>query len=211
MKNNLKIDIVSDLVCPWCYIGQKRLQDALLLAGYDTQIEWKPYQLHPEINKSGVEKNLFLSDKFGSESENLYDHVKEIAAAESLEMNPELIKNIPNTFETHRLMWYAKQKRRDYQLAKILFEGYFAKGKDFSRTETLVELGMLAGLNKEELMDFFESDSGKDEVTKEEKKYRDAGITAVPTYIINDKYMIQGAQTADVFLEAFKQLKSEFS
>jgi predicted DsbA family dithiol-disulfide isomerase len=209
MKKVIKIDIVSDLVCPWCYIGQKRLSDALKQTDQEVEISWKPFQLHPELEKAGMEKDTFLLNKFGARGAGMFDQVKAVANSESLEMNPELIENIPNTIDVHRLMWFAKKQHKDLELAQLLFTGYFAKGKDFSKTETLIELGEACGLSKTEVTDFLATEEGKQEVLKEEKMYREAGINAVPTFIINDQYMIQGAQSAEAFLDAFKQLGTE--
>ena len=209
MKKIIRIDIVSDLVCPWCYIGQKRLQDALKQTDQEVEISWKPFQLHPELEKAGMEKDTFLLNKFGAQGANIFDQVKAVANSESLEMNPELIKNIPNTIDVHRLMWFAKKQHKDLELAQLLFTAYFAEGKDFSKIETLIELGVVCGLSKTEVTGFLATEEGKEEVLKEEKMYREAGINAVPTFIINDQYMIQGAQSAEAFLDAFKQLGSE--
>ena len=206
MASKIKIDIVSDLVCPWCYIGQKRLADALKEGDYEADISWKPFQLHPELQKEGMEKNKFLTQKFGERGANLFNQIKDVADSESLAMNPESITNIPNTINVHRLMWYAKQKGKDLSLAVSLFEAYFAAGKDFSNDQTLIDLGVACGLDQTDLKDFLASDMAKEEVLAEENMYRNAGISAVPTFIINDKYMIQGAQPPSAFLEAFEQL-----
>jgi predicted DsbA family dithiol-disulfide isomerase len=207
--NKIKIDIVSDLVCPWCYIGQKRLNDALAQSDYEAEISWKPFQLHPELHKEGMEKNAFLIQKFGPQGANLFAQIKSVADSESLEMNPEKITNIPNTVDVHRLMWVAKKQNKDLKLAISLFEGYFTAGKDFSQTETLLDLAESCGLFRKETEAFLASEEGRKEVLADEKMYREAGIQAVPTFIINDKYMIQGAQTPAAFLDAFKQLSLE--
>lgn len=204
--NKIKIDIVSDLVCPWCYIGQKRLNDALAQTDYEVEISWKPFQLHPELEKEGMEKNAFLSKKFGSKGANIFDQVKAIADSESLPMNPNNIGNIPNTVDVHRLMWLAKKEGKDLKLALSLFEAYFVNGKDFSKQETLVSIGVDCGMDKTQIENFLVSDEGKKEVLEEEKSYREAGIKGVPTFIINDQFMIQGAQSPDVFLNAFEQV-----
>jgi predicted DsbA family dithiol-disulfide isomerase len=207
--NKIKIDIVSDLVCPWCYIGQKRLNDALAQSDYEAEISWKPFQLHPELHKEGMEKNAFLIQKFGPQGANLFAQIKSVADSESLEMNPEKITNIPNTVDVHRLMWVAKKQNKDLKLAISLFEGYFTAGKDFSQTETLLDLAESCGLFRKETEAFLASEEGRKEVLADEKMCREAGIQAVPTFIINDKYMIQGAQTPAAFLDAFKQLSLE--
>lgn len=204
--NKIKIDIVSDLVCPWCYIGQKRLHDALKQTDSEVEISWKPFQLHPELQKEGMEKNAFLSKKFGPKGANLFDQVKSVADSEHLAMNPDIIGNIPNTVDVHRLMWLAKKEGKDLKLALSLFEAYFAEGKDFSKQETLVLVGTACGMDKTRIENFLPSDEGKQEVLEEEAAYREAGIRAVPTFIINNQYMIQGAQSPDVFLNAFKQI-----
>ncbi|WP_026898362.1 DsbA family oxidoreductase [Daejeonella oryzae] len=207
MQKTIKIDIVSDLVCPWCYIGQKRLSDAIKQSEYKFEISWKAFQLHPELGKDGMAKDEFLQNKFGPEGEGMFDKLKDIAVSESLDMNPELITNIPNTIDVHRLMILAKKHQKDHELATLLFKAYFVDGKDFSKTDTLVEVGKSCGLSKTEILTFLKSDEGRKEVLMEEEMYRESGINAVPSFIINNKYMIEGAQSADVFLEAFKQLE----
>ncbi len=207
--NKIKIDIVSDLVCPWCYIGQKRLSDALAQSDFEAEISWKPFQLHPDLQKEGMEKNAFLTQKFGAQGANMFDQIKSVANSESLAMNPEKITNIPNTVDVHRLMWFAKKQHKNLKLAISLFEGYFTDGKDFSQTETLLDLAEACGLSRTETETFLASEEGREEVLAEEKMYREAGIQAVPTFIINDKYIIQGAQTPAVFLDAFKEFGLE--
>lgn len=206
MKQKIKIDIVSDLVCPWCYIGQKRLNDALLQSDYEAEISWKPFQLHPELEKEGVEKNAFFIKKFGDNGPAMFDQVKAVADSESLVMNPDQIHNIPNTVDVHRLMWFARSQHLDQQLALNLFKAYFASGKDFSQQQTLVDVALETGMEKEAVETFLNSDEGLNEVLAEESMYRQAGVNAVPTYIINDQYMIQGAQPPQAFLDAFKQM-----
>lgn len=205
----IKIDIVSDLVCPWCYIGQKRLQDALAQSDYEAEISWKPFQLHPELEKEGMEKNAFLTRKFGANGANLFEQIKTVSDEESLAMHPEQISNIPNTIDVHRLMWLAKKEKKDLKMAISLFKAYFAEGQDFSKQETLVSIGEACGMDATQIRSFLASEEAKAEVLEEERVYREAGINAVPTFIINDKYMIQGAQSPEVFLDAFKQLSLE--
>lgn len=205
----IKIDIVSDLVCPWCYIGQKRLQDALAQSDYEAEISWKPFQLHPELEREGMDKNVFLTRKFGANGANIFEQIKTVADEESLAMHPEQISNIPNTIDVHRLMWLAKKEKKDLKMAISLFKAYFAEGKDFSKKDTLVSIGEASGMDAAQIRSFLASEEAKAEVLEEERIYREAGINAVPTFIINDKYMIQGAQSPEVFLDAFKQLSLE--
>ncbi|MEO8794791.1 MAG: DsbA family oxidoreductase [Daejeonella sp.] len=207
----IKIDIVSDLVCPWCYIGQKRLNDALSEGKYEAEISWKPFQLHPELEKEGMEKEAFLMQKFGAKGSSIFDQMKAVAVSEGLEMNPDEIKNIPNTINVHRLMWFARKSEKDQALAKALFKAYFSEGKDFSNDETLLEIGERVGLDKIAIAEFLDSQEAFAEVDLEERSYREAGINAVPTFILNDKYMIQGAQNAETFIKAFEQLEVEMT
>ncbi len=207
----IKIDIVSDLVCPWCYIGQKRLNDALSDGKYEAEISWKPFQLHPELEKQGMEKDAFLMQKFGAKGSSIFDQMKSVAVSEGLEMNPDEIKNIPNTINVHRLMWFARKFNKDQALAKALFTAYFSEGKDFSKDVTLLEIGERVGLDKNEIAGFLNSQEAFAEVDLEEQSYREAGINAVPTFILNDKYMIQGAQSAETFKKAFEQLEVEMN
>ena len=206
-NKDLKIDIVSDVVCPWCYIGQERLNKALKQSGLNAEINWKPYQLHPDIAVEGAEKFKFLEDKFGGSGKDMFLRVQEAASAEDLPFNTDDIANIPNTVESHRVMHLAKEKGLDNEMAHAFFKAYFAEGADLTTSKGIIETAVKGGLNREEVEAYLKSDAATNEVLQSEQQYKAAGVSAVPTFIINDKYMIQGAQSPETFIGAFQQLE----
>ncbi|MEN7550365.1 DsbA family oxidoreductase [Rapidithrix thailandica] len=208
-KETIKVDIVSDVVCPWCYIGENRLAKAIAQTDTPVEISWKPFQLHPDMPESGMEKNAFFQQKFGTDAAGAFSQLEQIAKEENLKMDPEKIDNIPNTIQAHRLMWWAQKQGKEKELAKELFVGYFGNGQNFTDDSTLVKIAGSVGLDAQEAEAFLNSEEGKEEVQKEEALYRNSGVSAVPSFIINNTYLVQGAQTEEVFLKAFQQIEAE--
>lgn len=206
-EKDLKIDIVSDVVCPWCYIGQERLNKALKMSGLKAEINWLPYQLNPDMPLEGADKFKFLEDKFGGSGEAMFKRVKETADAEGLAFNTENIANIPNTVESHRVMHLAKEKGIQNEMAHAFFKAYFADGVDLTSTEGVIDTAVNGGLHRDEVAAYLQSQSATNEVKSTEQQYKSAGVSAVPTFIVNDKYMIQGAQAPETFISAFQQLE----
>ena len=206
-EKDLKIDIVSDVVCPWCYIGQERLNKALKQSGLNAEINWKPYQLNPDMPIEGADKYTFLENKFGGSGKDMFKRVEDAANGEGLDFNTENIANIPNTVESHRVMHLAKEKGLHNEMAHAFFKAYFADGVDLTSTEGILKAAVNGGLDKEETAAYLKSNVATDEVNSTEQQYKAAGVSAVPTFIINDKYMIQGAQAPETFIQAFQQLE----
>ncbi|BDD00930.1 DsbA family oxidoreductase [Persicobacter psychrovividus] len=205
----LKIQIVSDVVCPWCYIGKSRLEKALQEnPEVQAEISWAPFQLHPEIPEGNQENYLeFLGNKYNRDPQPMIDQMENVAFQEGVKMQFSNIKNVPNTLQAHRLMHLARKEGKDDTLSIILFKAYFEEGKDVENQATLVDYGKAAGLSDAAITAFQNDESLIEEVKKEETQYRQAGISAVPTFIVNDQYMIQGAQPADVWQNAFSQIE----
>jgi predicted DsbA family dithiol-disulfide isomerase len=206
MSNKIKIDIVSDIVCPWCYIGKKRLEEALEKLDAEVEVNWKPYQLHPQLPAGGMEREAFMTMKFGNNGKDFFKEISALAKSEGLEIDTDRIEHIPNTLKAHRLMWFASQQGKESELAQLLFISYFAKGEDPESDEILLKAAEKAGLNIDETAAFLQSDEGLEEVMEDEDLYRNSGISGVPSFVINNKYLIQGAQPAKVFLDTFKQM-----
>lgn len=206
-EKNLKIDIVSDVVCPWCYIGQERLNKALKQSGLKAEINWKPYQLNPDMPIEGADKFKFLEDKFGGSGKDMFKRVEDTAGAEGLAFKTENIANIPNTIESHRVMHLAKEKGLQNEMADAFFKAYFVDGIDLTTTDGILKVAVNGGLDKNEASTYLQSEKATNEVKATEQQYKVAGVSAVPTFIINDKYMIQGAQAPETFIDAFNQLE----
>jgi len=209
-RSQLKIDIVSDVVCPWCAIGYKKLSKAMtqLEDEISFEVNWKPYELHPEIPKEGFDKKEYYKIKFGESlgSSDKFDFINEEGKKAGLEFNFKKSKNLPNTFLAHRLLWLCRSKDMQDVLAEALFYAYFTDGRDVGNTDELIRISSENGLNREEIKEFFQSNIGHEEVLREEKRAREMNIFSVPTYIFNKKYLLVGGQESDTFKAYIKKV-----
>ena len=207
--DTLKIDIVSDVVCPWCVIGFRNLQKAMhvLQTELSFEISWKPYELHPEIPQDGYDKKLYMKQKFGSSNgKSPYNEIIKIGESINFEFNFSKTERIPNTFMAHRLLWKAEQYNLQTELSETLFKAYFTDGLNIGSKKILSELCESIGMNKEEIMTFLESGEGGQEIADLEMEFIEKSIGAVPTYFINDKYIIQGGQEPETFVSFLKKI-----
>jgi predicted DsbA family dithiol-disulfide isomerase len=215
MKQIIKIDVVSDIVCPWCYIGKRRLERALetLENTFEFGIEYHPFELNPNHPVTGVDNRNFLISKFGSEDryQALTDHVSSIAAQEELTFNYDLQKNLPNTRKAHALVQLAGTEGVQRVLVELLFKAYFTEGTDLSNHDTLIELAEEAGIDREKAEQYLRDESSLLQVALAEQQMYKLGISGVPFFIINNKYGISGAQTPDIFIKAFQDITTEKS
>ena len=207
--DTLKIDIVSDIVCPWCVIGFRNLKTAMkeLQSELKFEIFWKPYELHPEIPQEGYDKKLYMSQKFGSsDRRSQYDEITKVGESVGFEFNFSKTERIPNTFMAHRLLWKAEQHNLQTELSEALFKAYFTDGLDIGSIETLSEISHSVGINKQESITFLESKEGGQEIADLEMDFIERSIVAVPTYFINDKYIIQGGQEPETFVSFLRKI-----
>ena len=208
--DKLKIDIVSDVVCPWCVIGFINLQKAIreLNDQVKFEISWKPYELHPEIPQNGYDKKLYLEQKFGNLSgrQSPYKQIEEIGNSLGFEFNFFKTERIPNTFNAHRLLWKSKQEGLQTELSEALFKAYFTDGRDVGSIEVLSDIAHEVGMKKEEIKNFLNSKEGGQETADEEMNFIEKSIGAVPTYFINNKYIIQGGQEPETFVSFLKKI-----
>jgi len=210
--NALKIEIVSDVVCPWCVIGFENLKKAIkeLEDELTFEISWKPYELHPEIPTNGYDKELYMQQKFGSNrGKGVYDEIIDIGKDLDFDFNFSKTERIPNTFLAHRLLWYAEQKNLQNELSENLFYAYFTEGKDIGSIEVLASIASELGLDKLKIISFLESETGSKEVEDQKLESIERSIGAVPTYIINDQYLIQGGQQPETFMAFLRKIQSK--
>jgi predicted DsbA family dithiol-disulfide isomerase len=208
-KIKIKIGVVSDVVCPWCYIGKRRLEKAmdLLTDRFDFDVEYFPFELNPHIPEEGVDRREYLCRKFGGEAkyQELANHVKSIAAREGLQFHLELQKTAPNTRNAHRIIMLAREEGKQMDVAEAFFKAYFTDGVDLSKIDNLVDISHEAGLDRGKIDLLLRSNTGKLEIEMAEKELQDLGITSVPLFIIDNRLAISGAQSLDAFVKAFEE------
>jgi predicted DsbA family dithiol-disulfide isomerase len=209
----VSIDIVSDVICPWCFIGKRRLERALAAAPSDiaVQVGWRPYQLNPDMPAEGMDRRRYLAEKFGGEAraERVYQNVVDAGAGEGIAFDFKAIQRTPNTIDAHRLIDRAGRDGRQDALVERLFRGYFLEGRDLSDREGLVAMAAEAGLPEEETRHFLSGHDGVERVASEDAMARRMGIQGVPCFIFNRKYAVSGAQDPAVFAEVFEALRRE--
>ena len=207
--DTLKIDIVSDIVCPWCVIGFRNLKKAMyeLKSELDFEISWKPYELHPEIPQEGYDKKLYMQQRFGSSGgKSRYDEITKIGESLNFNFNFSKAERIPNTFTAHRLLWKSEEYNLQTELSEALFTAYFTDGLDIGSKEILAKISKSVGMNMSEILNFLDSKEGGQETADLEMNFIEKNIGAVPTYFINDKYIIQGGQEPETFISFLRKI-----
>lgn len=212
-KIQLQVDVVSDVVCPWCYIGKRRLEKALatLPPEYEVEVRFLPFELNPDTPKAGVDHHSYLSNKFGGAAryEQLTAHVTQVAAGEGLAFRFDQQHVMPNTFDSHRLIQYAQSHGRQAAVKEALMKAYFEQGVDLSKPENLVRIGVECGLNEDETAKYLASSQGIEETKAMEQLNYRRGISGVPFYIINQKYGVSGAQPSEAFVQILTGVAKE--
>ena len=208
----MKIDIISDTVCPWCLIGKRKLEKALAeRPDLDVEVTWHPYQLHPDMPEEGADRKEFTAKKFGSidRARELYEHVRQAGEAIGLEFQFGKVERSPNTLNSHRLIRWATTAGVQDEMVEILFRKFFMDGKDLGDHQTLIEAAEEAGMDCKIVGDLLNTDRDLDRVSSEEYQARQIGVQGVPFFIINDKYALSGAQDAATFHQVFDKIAEE--
>lgn len=201
----LTIDVISDVICPWCFIGKRRLERAL--AGRPATVRWHPFQLNPDMPREGIERREYRTRKFGSweRSQQLDAQVAEAGRGEGLAFNFDRQSRTPNTLDPHRVIWLAGGKGVQNAVAEALFLAYFTDGRDLSDRTTLAEVVAGAGLDRAEVDELLAGDMGLDVVKAGEERARRLGVSGVPFFIVNGRVALSGAQPPELFRQAFEQ------
>ncbi len=209
----MKVEIYSDIACPWCYIGKRRFEKALAAFPRRDEVEvvFKPYQLDPAASSSGAPLIERLERKFGANAGAMTQRVTETARTEGLEMNFDRAISA-NTLDAHRLLWLAEREHGaavQHEVADRLFAAHFADGVDIARHGDLIAIAEAAGMDRERVSAFLSSDEAKDAVRADMREAQELGITAVPTFIFDGQYAVQGGQPAPIFLQALEQVAAK--
>jgi predicted DsbA family dithiol-disulfide isomerase len=208
----MRIDVVSDVICPWCYIGKRRLATALeQRPEVAVEILWHPFQLNPDMPPEGMARERYVAAKFGGgqHASRIYQNVTDVGATVGIPFHFERILVTPNTRDAHRLIRRATEAGEADPVVEALFNAYFIAGRDIGVRETLAEIAGEAGLDAEETARFLASPEGAEEVIAEDMTARRIGINAVPCFIFERKYVVSGAQEPEFFFPLFDLLKTE--
>jgi len=214
MSAHLKIDFVSDISCPWCVIGLRSLEQALERIGDEAtaDLHFQPFELNPQMPVEGQDIGEHIAEKYGSTSDELVRNQEAIrarGAALGFAFNMDKRSRIYNTFDAHRLLHWAELEGRQHALKRALFTAYFTDGLNPGDRQVLVDVATQAGLDPVRAREVLESGDYADEVRAREQHYGQQGIRAVPSVIVNDKYLIQGGQPVDVFEQALRKIAAE--
>ena len=202
----MHVAIVSDTICPWCYIGKRRFERARACRPADLAIEWRPFQLNPDMPADGVDRQRYMVAKFGSEERvaQVFDAIEQAGEGEGIQFAFDRIARTPNTVDSHRLIEYAGQRGAQDQVVEALFRRYFEQGEDIGDRAVLEAAGVDGGLDEAEVRQFLTGSEGVDHVREESEAASRMGISGVPCFIFEGKYAISGAQPPDVFERVFE-------
>ena len=203
----LKIKVISDTICPWCYVGKRRLERAIALLGnLPIEVEWKPFQLNPTMPREGMTRREYRTRKFGSweHSRALDAQVRAAGAEVGIVFAPDMIVRTPNTLTSHQLIWLAGLHGRQDAVVEAIFCEYFCKGRDIGETAVLLELGLSAGLMRDEIQRRLNNAETREAVLREERKVRDLAVRGVPTFVVNGVPLASGAQPEAALASAFR-------
>ena len=207
----VRIDVISDVVCPWCFLGQKRLDRAIALAdGIEVDVRWRPYQLDPTIPAEGLERKSYMLAKFGSADrlKQAHDNLVGAGAAEGIPFAFDAITVAPNTLDAHRVIRWAGSAGPEVQnrLARRLFELYFQEGRNVGDPAELIAAARDVGMDAAVVETLLPTDADRDAVTEEIATASRMGVRGVPCFIIENKYAVMGAQDAETLADAIRQV-----
>ena len=211
-RRPVRIDVVSDVVCPWCFIGKRRLEKALALASdVPVEVHWRPYFLNEWIPPEGMSREQYLTTKFGSPEGygNIAQRVRAAAAEEGLDYAVDRISRQPNTLDAHRLIRWADGIGKASEMKQRLMDLYFTEGADLSNRAVLVEAAADVGLDPEDVRAALASDQDIAEIAREVEAAKEAGIQGVPCFILDGKYAISGAQAPEALAQAIEQVSAQ--
>jgi len=208
----LTIDIVSDVVCPWCYIGKRRIENALaLVPDVPVEVHFRPFFLNAWVPREGISREDYLTTKFGSVDayKGIAGRVVAAANEEGLVYRPDLVKRQPNTTDCHRLIHWAEAQGNAAEMKQRLMELYFRDGGDLTDRDVLVQAAADVGLDANDVRKRLATDEDVALVSGQAQEASDKGISGVPTYVFAQKYAVSGAQPPDLLARAIRQVSAE--
>jgi predicted DsbA family dithiol-disulfide isomerase len=200
--------VFIDVICPWCFVGKRRLERALTMIGQETvRVTWLPFELNPDMPKTGMDRRDYRTRKFGSQerSAQLDAQMTELGMGEGIDFHFDLIVRTPNTFNAHRLIWLPRQTGGQDRLVEGLFRAYFAEGRDIGSDTVLEDVAVETGMERAQVSAFLQSDEGALQVSQEEEAARRAALSGVPAFILNRRPLLVGAHPPEILASALRR------
>jgi predicted DsbA family dithiol-disulfide isomerase len=210
----LTIDVVSDVVCPWCYLGKKRLERVLAEdGGAPIDVHWRPYQLDPTIPGEGLERRAYMINKFGNDGriEAAHERLNALGAEEGIAFAFDKMARAPNTLDAHRLIRWAFVNGAQNKIVDRLFKLYFEEGRDIGDRALLIETAEASGMDRELVQKLFDDGADIEEVRAEIAEAQRLGVTGVPFFIFAQRFGVPGAQGADVLAAAIDRARKSLA
>lgn len=204
-----RIDILSDPICPWCYIGKAHLDQALATRpGHGLQIEWHPFQLNPDMPPEGMGRKDYLETKFGGPkgAKSVYDRIEETASKAGLDVRFDRIRRTPNTIDAHRLIHWAGLEGLQHSLMGALFVAYFEEGRDIGNKDVLADIAGETGLDAAMMRHLLDTEADAEDIRTRDAHARARGVAGVPTFILAQKHAVPGAQPPELWAKVLEEL-----
>ncbi len=208
----VKLDILSDPICPWCYIGKTHLDKALeKVPNHPFVIEWHPFQLNPDMPDAGMDRREYLERKFGGKdgAVRAYAPVVEHAANAGLKIDFEGMKRTPNTLDAHRLIHWAGVEGKQNAVVDALFDAYFVQARDIGDPEVLSDIADSAGMDAAVVMKLLKSDADREDIRNRDTHSREMGVSSVPTFIVANQHAVPGAQPPEMWEKVIGEIMSQ--
>lgn len=210
----VKLDIISDPICPWCYIGKTHLFRALeARAEHPFTIEWHPFQLNPDMPAGGMGRRAYLEAKFGGKqgAVRAYAPIVETAESMGLEINFEAIQRTPNTLDAHRMIHWAGLEQKQTPMVQALFDAYFVRGEDIGDREMLAEIGTRVGMDADLSARLLAGDQDRAEIAARDAHARERGVNSVPTFIVANQHAVPGAQPPELWAQVMDDIDAQLA
>lgn len=205
----IRLDIFSDPVCPWCYVGKANLDRALEAhPDHPFAIQWHPFQLNPDMPPEGVAKRAYLEEKFGGKArvDAIHERLREVARGAGVDMDPDKPQRMPNTLNAHRLIHWAGIEGVQSAVVTALMRAYWTEGRDIGDVSTLADIAAENGMDRDATRRLLQSEADADDIRARDQDARQKGVNAVPTFLVAQQYVVSGAQPAETWDKVIAEL-----
>lgn len=207
-----RLDIFIDPICPWCHVGKANLDQALAdHPDHPFTILWHPFRLNPDLPVEGVEKRAWLEEKFGGKPrvDAMHEQLREVAHKAGLALDPDKPQRLPNTLNAHRLIHWAGLEGCQTEVVTAIFQAYWDEGRDIGDDQVLADIGHSQGMNRETILRLLASEADAEDLIARDLDARHKGVTAVPTFMIAQHYIVSGAQPPQLWADVIKELEGK--